>query len=255
MYIPMVQIPGCQPLDESDNRDGREPKDDQLRPTVFLPFGSLPTYEAAAEFYSYIAYPHPDEETQREKYRIALSRWAVLERGKIDKSWNESTEAEIRPVIFSQAEKLYKDTYRRGSITWWERGICASLMLLPHMLQELFEGLPPGVENVLGVLGAKWNYSVGSNKTIANRIWRPTKPVAHAAAAAILCLGTLKDPEHKWDDEHQLCYKQPFLATLFYEDVFRNILLNLTSQLYLQIPSCRRFKIRECEMINFALGY
>jgi hypothetical protein len=255
MYIPLVEIPGCQPDAEFGNRGDHEQEGDEPRETVFLRFSSLPAYEAAAEFYSYIAYADPLEATQREKYRIALSRWAILERGKIDKNWNEGTETEIRPIIFSQPEALYMDVYRRGSLLWWERGICASFMLLPNKLEELFEGLPPTVGNVLGVLGAKWGYSEGSYKTIADRLWRPTKPVVHAAAAAMLCLGILTHREHGWDDEHQLCYKQPFLATLFYEDVFRSILLNLTSQLYLQVPSCRRFKIRESEMINFALGY
>lgn len=255
VFIPMLQIPGCRPDDENDNQGGLKTYEnwEEPRETVFLRFGSLPVYEAAAEFYAYIAYPDPLEKTQREKYRIALSRWAVLERGKIDKKWNESIEGPIRPIIFSQSQKVFEKTYQDGSNTWWRRGICAATILFPDLMEELLDGLAPTVGNLVGMLGNRWGYSESSGKTIESRIWRPTKPVAHAAAAAIYTLSILDDSKHEWDGERQLCYQQPFLATLFYEDVFRNILLHLTSNLYLQVPSCRRFKIASGDMINFAL--
>lgn len=255
VFIPMLQIPGCRPDDENDNQGGLKTYEnwEEPRETVFLRFGSLPVYEAAAEFYAYIAYPDPLEKTQREKYRIALSRWAVLERGKIDKKWNESIEGPIWPIIFSQSQKVFEKTYQDGSNTWWRRGICAATILFPDLMEELLDGLAPTVGNLVGMLGNRWGYSESSGKTIELRIWRPTKPVAHAAAAAIYTLSILDDSKHEWDGERQLCYQQPFLATLFYEDVFRNILLHLTSNLYLQVPSCRRFKIASGDMINFAL--
>jgi len=253
MYIPMVEIPGCQPDDQSDNQEGEQVLDASApRETVTLRFGSLPDYEVAAEFYSYIAYPDPLDATQRTKYSIALSRWAILARGKIDKEWNESADEVIRPIIFSQPEKLYWRTYTRGSDRWWRRGKYAAMMLMPDKLDELFGGLAPTVGNVAGLLGAQLGYSEGSQKTIESRIWAPTKPVVHAAAAVMYCLANLKDPDHEWDNEHQLCYQQPFLATLFYPDVFQSILMHLTNLLYLQAPTCRRFKIRERDMINFA---
>lgn len=255
MYIPMIEIPGCQPDDESDNREGEQVLDASApRETVTLHFGSLPDYEVAAEFYSYIAYPDPLDATERKKYSMALSRWAILARGAIDKEWNESVDEVIRPIIFSQPEKLFWRTYARGSMRWWRSGQCASMMLLPDKLDELFGRLAPTVGNVAVLLGAQWGYSEGSQKTIELRIWAPTKPVVHAAAAVMYCLANLQDPDHEWDNEHQLCYQQPLLATLFYPDVFQNILMFLTNLLYLQVPTCRRFKIRERDMINFAWG-
>ena len=74
--------------------------------------------------------------------------------------------------------------------------------------------------------------------------------MAHAAAAVMLFLGVLGDPDQDWDAGHQLCYQQPFLATLFYEDVFRDILL-IAEFLRLQVPNCDRFRIRENETIRF----
>lgn len=257
MYIPMVEIPGCRPGYRNDNRGTGHPPEMQTaaenepnpRETVAIHFSSLlPTYEAAAEFYSYIAYLDPADATQREKYRIALSRWDVLARGKLDKAWNES-EQKIRPTIFLQPEKLFLDSYRGGSLIWWRRAQCAFMMLLPHLVDELFGGSSYTVGNIVAILaGHTFGYSDGSHKTVEFRIWAPTKAVAHAAAAVMLYFGMLSDPAYEWDDEHILCYKQQFLATLFYEDVFRDLLL-VTALLRLQVPSCERFHIRENETI------
>jgi hypothetical protein len=88
-----------------------------------------------------------------------------------------------------------------------------------------------------------FGYSTESQKTVESRIWRPIKPVAHAAAAFFLCLGSIKNPEQEWDDEHKLCLQQPFLATLFYEDVFRSLLLSRAEGLRFQVSNCERFHI------------
>lgn len=258
MYIPMVEIPGCRPGYKNDNRGTSYPAETQAaieyepepRETVVIQFSSLPTYEAVAEFYSYIAYPDPAEATQRKKYSIALSRWAVVARANLDKGWNER-EQMIRPIIFSQPEKLFLNTYRLGSVKWWRRAQCAFLMLLPHLVDELLGRLSPTVGHIALVAGDKFGYGPGSQKTVESKIWGPTKPVAHAAAAVMACLGVLNDPEQKWDAEHQLCFQQPFLATLFYEDVFRSMLLRVAELLRLQVPSCDRFQIREKDTVRF----
>jgi hypothetical protein len=261
MYIPMVEIPGCQLGRKNDNHraDGSAPMEfvggESFGPreTVVLPFSSLPTYEAAAEFYSYLAYPDPIDVTQRKKYSVAVARWAVLERGKLDSTWNESAK-DIRPIIFSQPEKLFLDTYRRGGKIWWRRAQYASMMLLPHMLGPLFDGLQPSVGNTSLVAARIFDYEVGSQKTIESRIWAPTKPIAHAAAATLLCLNVLNDPAQEWDEEHDLCYRQPFLATLFYEDVFTSMVLRVSELLRDQISRCERFRILESDTIRFVAG-
>jgi hypothetical protein len=64
----------------------------------------------------------------------------------------------------------------------------------------------------------------------------------------------LPDSAHEWNDDHRLCLQQPFLATLFYEDVFRQVLL-MAEYLRLQLPACDRFYIREGEGIQFIAGF
>jgi hypothetical protein len=128
------------------------------------------------------------------------------------------------------------------------------MMLLPHMLDDLIGGLSPSVGNIALVAADMFGYSEGSQKTIESRIWGPTKPVAHAAAAVMLCLSVLNDPTQEWDEGHKLCYDQPFLATLFYEDVCENILLRIAELLRFQVPRCERFHIKENETIRFIPG-
>jgi hypothetical protein len=257
MYIPIAQIPGCRSPFKNDNPFAGNLYEEYLdyepepRETVAIHLSSLPTYEAVAEFYSYLAYPDPTEATQRRKYSIALSRWAVLERGKLDKEWNESPDNGIRPVIFCQPEQLYLKTYRRGSLTWWRRAQFAFMILLPDLVDTLFDGLPYTVGNTALMAASQFGYSAESQKTIESRLWAPTKPVAHAAAAVMLCLGVLDDPKQEWDDAHSLCNRQRFLATLFYEDVFKHLVLLPADYLRLQMPSCERFQIRGKDTIRF----
>ena len=253
MFIPITEIPGCSGGYKNDNPCG-DPYECESRQTVALHFSLLPTYEVAAEFYSYIAFPDPNEETQRKKFGMALSRWAVLQRGKHDKDWN-LTEQVIRPTIFSQPEELYLNTYKRGSTILWRRAQCAFMMLLPHLVDPLFGEIRSArrysVGNIALAACHAFGYSTESQKTVESRVWAPTKPVAHAAAAFFLCLGAMRNPAQEWDDEHKLCVQQPFLATLFYEDVFRDLVLFPTDFLRLQMPSCRRFNIRERDTIRF----
>jgi hypothetical protein len=85
MYIPIEEVFGCQHGYRNDNQRSHNlvekmvPDEDQPEPRrVTLHFSSLPTYEVAAEFYSYIAFPDPLEEPQRKKYSVALSRGQSL---------------------------------------------------------------------------------------------------------------------------------------------------------------------------------
>ena len=105
------------------------------RETISIPLKSLPVYEASAVFFSTIAYPNPLEETEREKFRIALSRWAILERAKIDKQWGGVAQ-EIKPEIFSQGEKLFLQSYERGLDLLTRRLICAAAIIRSSFVQN-----------------------------------------------------------------------------------------------------------------------
>lgn len=252
------QIPGCLPESKLDNC-GRIPSsraDDDAADAsriVRIPLSSLPTYEAAAIYYSYVAYPHRDEATERGKYSIALARWAVLERAKYAPRWKEAEQL-IRPLIFSQDEKLFRDTRKRGSRRLWQRCYCAFRMLLPQIEQELLGGLSPTVSNISMIAGEDEGYrGKGSEKTYLTKVWKPVKPVAHAAAAAALYWGSLHDLVDENDAHSELCKKQPFLASLFFENLFRDYILVTAENLRLQVPVCSRFNIKESETLKFVV--
>jgi hypothetical protein len=249
------EIPGCLPERKIDNHSRNltvkpDDADADARRIVRIPLSSLPTYEAVAIYYSYIAYPHPDDATQRKNYSIALARWAVLERAKYDRNWNDSEQL-IRPSIFSQGEKLFLDTRKSGSRRLWRHSHCAFSMLLPHVEPGLLDGLEPSVENISLRAGGPEGYSQGSTKTYQSDVWAPVKPVAHAAAAAVLYWGCLHDLVEDQDENYQICNNQPFLATLFFENLFKDYMLVTAEHLRLQMPTCSRFKITESETVRF----
>ena len=74
------------------------------RETISIPLRVLPIYEAGSYFFAGIIYP--DDNTQREHSRVAISRWAILERAKYDKEWRRSVQ-KITPDIFLQDEVSY----------------------------------------------------------------------------------------------------------------------------------------------------
>src|SRR5580698_8951878 len=118
----LAMIPGCSAFHEIDNprRAGDQHSVERMskpRAPVHIPLGKLATCEAAAELYSYIAYPDPLEKTERQKFGIAMSRWAVLERAQLEKAFNEATELKpsVRPLVFSQSDQLFLQTYQRGA--------------------------------------------------------------------------------------------------------------------------------------------
>ena len=119
------------------------------RETISIPLKSLPTYEASAVFFSTIAYPDPLDESQREKFRLALCRWAILQRATIDGQWGRVAQA-IKPEIFSQEERLFLQSYERGLALLAKRFMCAATIVLPHLFKTppRLYGLEPTVGNL-----------------------------------------------------------------------------------------------------------
>ena len=100
-----------------------------------------------------IAYPNRLDESQREKFRIALSRWAILQRATIDGQWGGVAQA-IKPKIFSQGEQLFLQSYVRGLDFLAKRFTCTAMIVLPHLFKTppRLYGLEPTVGNLASVL-------------------------------------------------------------------------------------------------------
>jgi hypothetical protein len=224
------------------------------REIIVIPFNSLPVYEASAIFFSTIVYPDALDQTQREKFRIALSRWAVLERAKIDNDWRRSVQ-QIRPEIFSQEERLYMQTLERGSHLFAKRIVCALTMIGPHLSKEPLHifGYAPTVDNLAAIMAEGMGMSRESYKTIESRLWAPTKPVAHAALALALFVEKRWRAEKILDEEpYWLCKHNLLLALLFYADVLTP-LVTVSEHLRRHILKMRAFRIKEQNTVKFSV--
>ena len=223
------------------------------RETISIPLRSLPVYEASAIFFSTIAYPNPLEETQRKKFRIALSRWAILERATIDSQWGRVAQ-EIRPEIFSQGEGLFLQSYERGRDLLAKRFICAATMIGPQLFKTPLRlyGFEPTVGNLAGIVANVLGMSIQSQKTVELRLWAPTKPVAHAAMQWCWFMMRVGIDKVTWDTENQLCNHDLFLGAFFYPEMV-TMLVGKAEKLRLRLPGFKCFHIREENTIHFSL--
>ena len=221
--------------------------------TISIPLKSLPTYEASAVFFSTIAYPDPRDESQREKFRLALSRWAIVQRTTIDGQWGRVAQA-IKPEIFSQRERLFLRSYERGLDLLVKRFLCATVIvlpLLPKTPRKLY-GFEPTVGNLVSILASHLKMSPESHKTIELRYWARTKPVAHAATAWVWVLMHALTDKETLELANQLGY-HGWLLRAFFDPEMVTLLVKKAEKIRLRLPEIRRFRINEEIMIQFVL--
>jgi hypothetical protein len=222
------------------------------RQTVRIPLSSLPPYEAAAEFLSYIAFSDPKEEIQRYEYRIALSRFAITVRAISDGNWGATLQP-IRPLIFSRTDRIFERILAEGNDRLHRRFVCAASIIMARLSttrDAMVDAYVATIDNISRQLIARLlGYSRGSRATIISKIWAPTKPVAHAAAALIWTV--IMDRPQSWHVEHPLLAKDLLLSTLFYPDVLESI-IRISENLRVRLPRLK-LRIRSEDTIRFII--
>jgi hypothetical protein len=226
------------------------------RQIVSIQLSSLPAYEAGAELFSYVAYPDPTEEIERQRCQIALSRWAITERAKVDKEW-ALTRHEMKPSLFIQPEKFFLKCYNNSLALLLRRGLCAMAMMVPYLggkTELVDEELPPTVENIsTRWIGEALGYSEGSLKTIEAKLWAPTKPVAHLAATLAMWKIALNFLQEPWEQDHKLFNQDWFLGTLSYSDILEFI-IQFSEEMRIRMLQFETFKrVSEDETIKFEM--
>jgi hypothetical protein len=101
--------------------------------TVGIPISNNgPSFEPAALFFSYLAYPDQLDDAQRIKFARALCRWSILKRAIDDKTW-ASQPQNIRPSIFEPAESEYKKIVHRGWNKFIRHVLPAGYIVWPNL--------------------------------------------------------------------------------------------------------------------------
>lgn len=225
------------------------------RETVLVPFKSLPACEAAAVFFSTIAYPDPLDKALCKNFRIALSRWAILERARIDSNWRCSPQ-QITPEVFSQEQRHYQRTIETGVSLLTKRIVCANTFVTPHLTKEplhLF-GYAPTVENLAALLAERMGMERGSYKTIELKLWAPTKPVAHAGVALAWFIARVGRQRTIGldEEEYPLLKHSLLLGLLSYPGILTHI-IDPSEHLRRRLPKIKAFRIKEQSTIKFIL--
>src|SRR5580704_6209801 len=118
------------------------------RECIHIPLTSAPAPEGGATFLSSIVYPDPVDGSRREQFHLAVCRWAIRERAKLERSWADSFQ-QLKPNVIAQDDKFYAKELKRGMRLLQKRWSC-SLFVEPHLgaRPKPIGSYQPTVENV-----------------------------------------------------------------------------------------------------------
>jgi hypothetical protein len=244
------------------------------RQTVVARLSTDPPHEVAAHILSFITYPNSKDASERENFEIALARWSIYDRARVDKVWGKSAQP-LKPYIFSQEQKAFLSIHRRGIRILFRRMVTAANMLGPHLngfpsikpakitLKGVW-GFDPSVETIALKIADRIGLARGSGSTVESKLWAPAKPVAHCATSFYLWslyidhsrpeeLKALRSIGHiVQSDSWQLCGRDPFLAFFCFPSVLRDI-IKLSEFLRLNLKRIKQFEIPEEDTIQFVI--
>ncbi len=158
------------------------------RETVAINLTSLPVYEAGGVFLAWVAHPGTDEETKRERLYRALCREAIIQLAEGDAEFAWKPQA-LKPGFFIMGTDEARRVLKEGSICIRDRMTAAAWRLLPFIKQKLIgieikvEGLRLTAENMAIFAADDLGWKEGNESNVKTRIFKPTRPVIHAAAA------------------------------------------------------------------------
>ena len=161
------------------------------REEIEITLSNADPYWGGALYFATLAYPDPLERTQRGKYHRAIVRWTLDRRMEMDPEWAQGLQL-IRPAYFSGADDVHDRILRDGNKRLERRCIVAQIVVLPHLRRfdtgriHKVESFIPTFANMIALATAELGLSEGSVDTVANRDWRPVKPVAHAMCAYVV---------------------------------------------------------------------
>jgi hypothetical protein len=223
------------------------------REIVRINVGSKFPIEVGARFFATIAYP--DNRNERERYRLALCRWYIVTRAERDPDF-ASKLALIVPAIFVSCDHDCIQALKRGNKQLVHRLTATHWLVMPHLRAEKLKPLQvekdgefivPTINKMIPVAmeALGWTGKAKSVPTFKSKIWTPSRPVVHAAAALVLAcyqaerLFPIEQQVDSWFS--RACLEHPStIATL----------IRRSEEYRLKLAEIKQFKIKEEETIQ-----
>jgi len=224
------------------------------REIVHVNLSSKFPIEIGARFFSIIAYP--DNAQERDRYSLAISRLYVQRRAENNPEFGRTLHY-IPPAIFVAPWRDVERTFKRGNKHLRRRIAAARWIAMPHLRGEglkpiqvqregVIEAVIPTLKN-MGIFAMDelgWQGKSKSVPTLKHKIWAPSRPVIHAAAAYLLWCNIYAhfDPEKEGDFFFLACLEHPSTVAA---------ILRRAEEFRLMLPAIRQFQIKEKDTIQF----
>jgi hypothetical protein len=207
----------------------------------------LPFPEPGATFFSTLAYPAVS--SARDRFWSAIYRWAILEQCRIDADWKLKPQL-IRPEMFAR-KNIDKKAFTLGKKILHHQFIAAHFLVLPNLkvrrpgrAYERFERLTPTKKHMTYLAMKHMGLGYNSKSTFHSRIWAPSRPVVHAAAAYLLWKYDLANEVPMPD-----CV-DPLFPCLLDHKILREMVL-ISEIIRVELPLISELEIKEEETIQF----
>ena len=219
------------------------------RETIEITLSEKDPYAPGAQFLSVVAYPDPLDKNEREKFAQAIVRWTLERRIELHSEWAQNLQL-IRPAYFSGSEKQHDSILKRGMKRVKHRLAAAQFIVMPHLRAidtgrpQKVDGFVPTVNNMTILAAGYLGMESGSQATVKSKIWKPSKPVVHAACAYVVWHQILWN---KWG-RNPKADKQ--LAFLILPEMVEEV-VEIAEVFRGQLADISQFKIQDNETIQF----
>ncbi len=229
-----------------------------------------------ARLISYMAYPSPEQKSERVKFERSLCCAFLWWRGVAQPRWSKEPQT-IRSAWLMADSELVMARCNAGLDLLDRRLLVGRVFLRPYFLHDrllekprklsqVFQTVPdikhwdaPTVENMAAVYAMLTGMSENSGSNVKDDHWGPTKPVIHMAYT----LGnwfSLPETFEVWESERYPPEKsglEGWLDFVFYRAFFRSVdlkfFIDYAERIREQFPHIKaKFKIREQTTIKFA---
>jgi hypothetical protein len=154
-------------------------------------------------------------------------------------------------ISVHQSRTFHQAILKRGTKRLHERLAAAMHILFPQLrtvragrvIKE--EGLFPSVNNMSILVADILGWKPESQSTVKAKVWKPTRPVAHLAAAWLWWRDSWEKFERDPDADH--------FMEFFFEPAFVREAIGLSEEVRSMLPEITQFKITDDELVVFEI--